>query len=153
VTAERLPGNLRAAVGDDLVDVHVELGAAAGHPDVQRELVPVLALKDLVADTDDQVLLSIAESAGLVVDQRGRLLDERVGGDHLPGDQVVADAEMLQGPLRLPPPELVGRDVDRAEAVVFDSSGSHGCSFSTGGVVASSAWTSGPSTKCSATNH
>src|SRR5262249_6849002 len=41
----------------------------------------------------------------------------------------VPDAEMLQGPLRLRPPEPVGRHVDRAEAVVFDARRSHGWSF------------------------
>ena len=122
VAAERLAGDLRAAVGDHLVHVHVELGAAAGHPDVQRELVVVLACQDLVADADDQVSSAASPSRpALMVDQRGRLLDDRIGGDHLPGDQVVADAEMLQGPLRLRPPELVGRDVDRTEAVVLDA--------------------------------
>src|SRR5262249_47328643 len=53
-------------------------------------------------------------------------------GDHLPGDQVVADAEMLQGALRLRPPELVGRHVDRTEAVLFDTSSGHGRSFRAG---------------------
>src|SRR5260370_16114190 len=126
VAAERLAGDLRAAVADYLVDVHVELGAAAGHPDMERKLVLVLALQDLVADADNQVLLRVAEPAGLVVDERGGLLDDRIGGDHLPGHQVVADTEMLQRPLRLRPPELVGRDVDRTEAVLFNTSGSHG---------------------------
>src|SRR5262249_22528554 len=88
----------------------------------------VLALQDLVAHADDQVLLSAAEPAGLVIDQRGRLLDDRVGGDHLPGDQIVADAEVLQRPLRLRSPELVGRDVNWAETVLFNSSSSHGWS-------------------------
>ena len=101
---ERLTGDLRATVRDHLVDVHVELGAAAGHPDVERELFVVLTVKDLVADTNDQILLGVTEPAGLVVDQRGGLLDDRIGGDHLPGDEVVADTEMLQGPLRLRPP-------------------------------------------------
>src|SRR5262245_23727720 len=129
VAAQRLAGDLLAAVGDHLVHIHVELRAAAGHPDVERELVLVLALQDLVADADDQVLRSVAEAAGLVIDQRGRLLDDRVGGDHFPRDQVVADAEMLQGSLRLGAPELVGRDVDRAETVIFDTSRTHGGPF------------------------
>src|SRR5262245_51286085 len=51
------------------------------------------------------------------------------------------------------PPELIGKDVNRTEAILLNPRGSHGCSFPTDGVVASSAWTSGPSTRCSATNH
>src|SRR5262249_27507208 len=89
-------------VADDLVDVHVELGAAACHP----ELVLVLSLFYFVADAHNQVFLNFAKPAGVVVDQRGRLLDGGVGGNHLPGDQIIADAEVLQGPLRLRSPEL-----------------------------------------------
>ena len=129
MTAERLAGDLRAAVGDHLVDVHIELGAAASHPDMQRELVLVLAVQDFVADTDNQVFLGIAKPARLVVDQSGRLFDDRVGGDHLAGHEVVADTEMLEGPLRLSPPKLVGRDVDRTEAVLLDARSGHGQSF------------------------
>ena len=122
LAAERLTGDLAAAVGDHLVDVHVELRAAAGHPDVQRKHVVMLAGEDLVADLDDQRLLVRRPSrpAG-VVDQRGRLLDDGVGGDHLPRDQVVADAEMLQRALRLRAPQLVGRDMHLAQAVGFDA--------------------------------
>src|SRR5207248_4663387 len=67
MAAERLAGDPRAAVGDYLVHVHVELCTAAGHPNVQRELLLVLARRDLVADADDQVLLRVAEPAGPVV--------------------------------------------------------------------------------------
>src|SRR5262249_49151685 len=73
--------------------------------------------------------LRVVERAGPADDQGGCLFDDRVGGDHVLGDEVVADAEMLQGPLRLRPPKLVGRAGDRTEAVVFNSSGSHGWSF------------------------
>ena len=45
---------LTAAVGNHLVDVHVELRAAARHPDMQREHVVVLAGEDLVAGLHDQ---------------------------------------------------------------------------------------------------
>src|SRR5262249_6456836 len=82
-----------------------------------------------VADANDEVLFAIAEPAGLAVDERGGLLDEGVGGDHLSRHQIVADTEMLQRPLRLRSPELFGRDVDRTEAVVLNTSSSHGYPF------------------------
>ena len=47
-------GKLAAAVGDHLVDVHVELRAAAGHPHMQREHVVVLPGQDLVAGLHNQ---------------------------------------------------------------------------------------------------
>ena len=52
--AKRLAGKLGGAVGDHLVDVHVELGAAARHPHVQRKHVVMFAGEDFVADRDDQ---------------------------------------------------------------------------------------------------
>ena len=55
LAAERRAGELAAAVGDHLVDVHVELGAAAGHPDMQRKHVVMLAGQDFVADLHDQL--------------------------------------------------------------------------------------------------
>ena len=54
LAAERRAGELAGAVRDDLVDVHVELRAAAGHPDMQRKHVVMLPGQDLVGDLDDQ---------------------------------------------------------------------------------------------------
>jgi hypothetical protein len=56
LAAERRAGELAAAVGDHLVDVHVELGAAAGHPDMQRKHVVMLAGEDFVAGLNDQLV-------------------------------------------------------------------------------------------------
>src|SRR5262249_52508598 len=65
------------------------------------------------------------EPARPVVDQGGRLLDDRVGGDHLPRDEVVSDTEMFQGPLGLRSPELLGRHIHRPETIVFNARDSH----------------------------
>ncbi len=56
LAAEGGAGELAGSVGEDLVDVHVELGAAAGHPDMEREHVVVLAGEDFVGDLDDEVM-------------------------------------------------------------------------------------------------
>ena len=53
--AELAARHLDGAVGDDLVDVHVGLGARAGLPDVQREVVVERAGDHLVGRRDDQV--------------------------------------------------------------------------------------------------
>ena len=45
----------------------------------------------------------------------------RVGDDHLPRDQVLADAEMFQQALRLRAPMLVSRHLDYAKAFGFPS--------------------------------
>ena len=48
LAAQLAAGQLDGAVGDDLVGVHVRLGAAAGLPDAERELVVELPVDDLV---------------------------------------------------------------------------------------------------------
>ena len=114
---ERRAGELAGAVGHDLVDVHVELGAAAGHPHMQRKHILVLAAEDLVGDLDDQAVdLAVEPAAGMIGVGR-RLFQDGVGVDHLARDQILADAEMLKRALGLRPPQLVGRNLDLAEAV------------------------------------
>ena len=49
----------------------------------------------------------------------------RVRSDHLARDQILAYAEMLEGALRLGPPEAVRGDLDGAEGVALDP-GLHG---------------------------
>ena len=117
LAAERRAGELAAAVGDHLVDVHVELRAAAGHPDMQREHVVMLAGQDLVADLHDQAVRLVVEPLAGMVGVGRRLLQDGVGGDHLARDQVLADAEMLERPLGLRAPQLVGRHAHFAETV------------------------------------
>ena len=52
-----------------------------------------------------------------MVGDRGGLLQSRIGSDHLPRDQILADAEMFERPLGLRPPKFVGRNSDNAQAV------------------------------------
>ena len=96
LAAELCTGELTAPVRDDLVHVHVELRAAAGHPDVQREHVVMAAGEDLVARLNDELVGPGVESPARVVRVRGRLLQRCVRGDHLARDQVLPDAEVLQ---------------------------------------------------------
>ena len=44
VAAKRLTGSLSCQVADHLIDVHVRLGAAAGLPDAQGELIIMLTV-------------------------------------------------------------------------------------------------------------
>jgi hypothetical protein len=46
LAAERSASELAASVCDDLVDVHVELRSATGHPDVERKHLMVHAGKE-----------------------------------------------------------------------------------------------------------
>jgi hypothetical protein len=126
LASERGSSKLAAAVRDYLVDIHVELRAAARHPHVQWEHVVMLPRQDLVADLDDQPMRRIVEPSAGVVGISRRLLQVCVGGDHLPRNQVLADAEVLERALRLRSPKLVSRHLDHAYAVGFFSKFDHG---------------------------
>ncbi len=85
----------------------------------------MLAAQDLVADLNDQSMRSVVETlAGMVGIGRG-LLQDGVGGDHLPRDQILPDAEVLKRTLRLGAPEFVGGNTDLAKTVGFDTNITH----------------------------
>ncbi len=75
--------------------------------------------QDLVADPGDQTVVLVVEPAHGAVGIGRRFLQDGVGGDHLPRDQIAADAEMLQRALGLGAPELVRRHLHRTQAVGF----------------------------------
>src|SRR5258707_3194007 len=119
LAAERCACELTAAVRNDLVDVHVELGAAPGHPYMQREHVLVVAAKDLVTSARDQHVDFARQSTTLQIGRGSCTLYHCVGSDHLARDQVLTDAEILQGTLGLRAPDLFSRHFDPAQAVGF----------------------------------
>ena len=125
VAAKGGAGELAAPVGDHFVDVHVELGAAARHPDMQGKHVVMLAGEDFVAGLNDQLVALIVKPFAVVVGDGGGLLQDRVGRDHFAGNQVLADAEMFKRPLGLRAPELVGGYFNDAEAVGLFSHVAH----------------------------
>ena len=109
------------AVGDDLVDVHVGLGAAAGLPDAQRELVVELAGDDFVGSLHDELGFVGRELAQVLIDQRAGLFQDAKGADQLRRHGVAADVEVQQRALGLRAPVDVGRDVDLSHAVGFST--------------------------------
>src|SRR5260370_20180323 len=117
LAAERCASELAASVCDDLVDVHVELRSAAGHPDVERKHLMVRAGKKLVANARDQFVGLVAEPTSGVVCGCRRPLQDGIGGDHLARNQIMPDAEMPERPLGLWTPQLVRRNLDPAPAV------------------------------------
>src|SRR5580658_7077740 len=125
LAAERCPGELTASVRDHLVHVHVELGTAACHPDVQGEHVVMLAAQDLVADLDDQSMRPVVEPLAGMVRIGGGLLQGGIGGDHLARDQILPDAEVLERALGLGAPKAIGGNLNLAETVGFNAKFSH----------------------------
>ena len=106
---ERRPRKLAATIGDHLVDVHVELGAAARHPDMQWEHVVMLPGEDFIANLHDQLVTLIVQPLASVVRGGSGFLQGGIGGDHFAWNEVSADAEMLERALGLSAPQLVRR--------------------------------------------
>ncbi len=74
LAAQRRARELTAAVGNHFIYVHVELGAAAGHPHVQRKHVLVLAGEDFVAGLNDEPVSFVVQSSACVVRTGGCFL-------------------------------------------------------------------------------
>jgi hypothetical protein len=74
-----------------------------------------------VTDTRDQGVNLIRQAAASVVRGGSCALYDRIGSDHFAGDQVSADAEMLQRALGLCPPKLVVRHINPAHPIGFRS--------------------------------
>src|SRR5882672_5306275 len=125
VASKGRASELATPVGDHFVDVHVELGAAAGHPDMQGKHVVMLAGQDLVTGLNNQVIALIVKPLAVAVRDGGGFLQGGVSRDHLARNQVLADAEMFEGTLGLSAPELGGGYFNDAEAVSLFPHGGH----------------------------
>jgi hypothetical protein len=80
---KRRASELAASVRDHLVDVHVKLRAAAGHPHMQWEHVVMPPGEYLVANLNDQlVTLFVQPFAGMVRVSRS-FLQGGIRADHL----------------------------------------------------------------------
>ena len=91
LAAEQLVG----AVGDHLVDVHVGLGAGAGLPDHQREMIVELAVDHLLGGRDDGAHAARVEQLERMIDLGGGALDDAERADQGPRHALGADAEVF----------------------------------------------------------
>jgi len=119
LASQRRTGKLTAAIRNYLVNIHVELCSAPRHPNVERKHFLVPPGQDLVARLHDQFVAGVVQPLSRMVRVRRGFLERGVRRDHLPGNQVLPDTEMLERALRLSAPEFVGGHVDFAEAVAF----------------------------------
>ena len=110
---------LRRQVGDDLVDIHISLGTAAGLPNHQGKFRVPLPRPDLAAHGGDGVGLFLRQFAACGIGLGTGLLQIGKGSDNLPGLALAADSEILQAPLGLGAPVPVRRDGHGAHGVVF----------------------------------
>src|SRR5271170_4186734 len=121
LAAERRAGKLAAPVRDHLVDIHVELSAATGHPYVQRKHVVMFLGEDFVAYPRDSLAGGLVNSAAGAVGQSRCTFQYRVRRDHLAWHQVPANTEMLERALRLCAPKFVHGHRYGTEAVGLES--------------------------------
>ena len=121
VRAECIPHPLGRPVGDHLVGVHVALGAAAGLPDHQREMLVQAPVDDLLRGVPDRFGHVAGEIAQLSIDRGRALLDEAQRPDQGPRQALGADLEVLERALGLRSPVPIRRHLDLAHAVPLDA--------------------------------
>ena len=109
------------ARGDDLVDVHVRLRAAARLPDDKRELRVQLTGAHLARGCGNGIRKTFVHRAKAGVHVRGRLFHSGERMDDLRRHFFRADAEVFIAALGLRAPELISRHAHLAHRVVFDA--------------------------------
>ena len=112
---------LDGPVGDHFIDVHVALGAAPGHPDMDREIALQLALDDFLGSPQNEPGFIMRQFAQFMISQGRSLLDHGQGPDHLLRHQVIADGKVGDRPLGFRAPIAVRRDLNFPQAVTFPS--------------------------------
>ncbi len=135
--AARAAQHLVGAVGDHLVDVHVGLGAGAGLPDHQRELIVEPAGDDLIGGGNDRLGAACIERTELPIGFGGGALDERQRGDQRARHALFADAEIVAGALGLRAPIGFRCDLDRAERIGLGPGAGNGGAADRGGTTGS----------------
>ena len=117
--ADRAAQHLDGAVGDNLIGVHVRLGAGPRLPDGKREVVVQLAFGDFQSGLGDgvgQFRLNIVEA---LIGQGRRALDDAQCADQRHRHGFRANREIDQGAGRLGAEEFIGRDFQGTKAVGF----------------------------------
>ena len=113
--------HLDGAVRDHLIGVHVGLGARAGLPDDQREMVVQLPLDHLIGGLEDGLTQFRIQLAQRHIGLGGGLLDDAQRANDRQGLRFPADLEVAQAALRLRAPVAAGGHIDRAKGISFDA--------------------------------
>ena len=121
LASQRRACQLRTSLRDHFIHVHVELRSAAGHPDMQRKIIFVEAVEDLIAGLNNKSMRLVRQASSRVVHAGRRLLERCVRRDHLPRNEVLADAKVFERSLRLRAPQHLRGNLNFAEAVGFFS--------------------------------
>jgi hypothetical protein len=75
--------------------------------------------EDLITGLNNESVPIVVQAPVCVVCMGGGFLKCRVRRNHLARDQIFANIEVFQGPLRLGAPEFLGRNIHLAETIRF----------------------------------
>ena len=112
-------GDFVGAGGDDLIDVHIGRGAAAGLKNIDDELVVQFSVDDFVCGLLKQADRAIVQKFELVVHLGGGPLDQSQRGDEPPAETEIGDREIFDGPGGLCAVVSVGRHLHFTHGVAF----------------------------------
>ena len=121
VLAARAAEDLRGAIGEHLVGVHVVRRARARLVDVDDELIAKRSGKDFVGRANNRVADLPVKAPERGVCLCGGLLDQDGGGDEIGGCAQAADREVLERPHRLDAVVGVGGNGVLTERVALGS--------------------------------
>ena len=119
--AEFPSGQFDGAVGDDLVDVHVGLGAGSGLEYHQRKVVIQFAFDDLITGLGNEIGDVARKLSELRIRQRRGFLQNAERLDHrpTPHEGLAPDVEVVKRPFGLGTPVPVGGHINGAHRVGF----------------------------------
>ena len=114
---------LDRAVRDHFVGVHVRLGARPGLEDDERKFPVKLSINDLLRGAHDQGHLFVRQLSQFFVGEGSAFLEDAKCPYHrtAPSVPLYANWEIIAGPLRLGAPQMLARNFDIAEGVLFDT--------------------------------
>src|SRR3989344_3230301 len=118
-------GHLDRAVGNNLIDVHVGLGATSCLPDRKREMAAELVVNDLLRGADDKRRLFLGQQAQFHVGLGRRFFDDPQRADQDRLEMFCSDLKVDQRPRRLGAVIFIRRDIDLPHTIGFNTIG-HG---------------------------
>ena len=123
IFALAVPQELKGAVGDHLVGIHIGRCPRAALNAVNGELIVQFALDDLIASRADGIPDLAGQHAELHVRNGRSLLDltERLDKFREAGDAHAGNREILDRPIGLDSVICIGRDAHFTQKIVFET--------------------------------
>jgi len=127
LAAHDAAADFNGAIGDDFVDIHVGLRAAAGLPNAQREMLVEFSSDDFIGGLGDERALIRRKFAEVLIDERGGFFEDTEGADQLGRHDVLADSEVDERAGGLRAVIAINRHFDLAHGVGLGASRNECC--------------------------